>query len=73
MQALTAPFVIRYHAFGETGLMPKSMLKGLDALPNYRRWSQAVRAEDSVTYVFDGPHVVETMTGRIEKLKAEAK
>lgn len=53
--------------------MPKSMLKGLDALPNYSKWSKAVRAEDSVTYVFDGPHIVETMTGRIEKLKAEAK
>ena len=73
MQALTAPFVIRYQTFGETGLMPKSMLKGLDALPNYSKWSKAVRAEDSVTYVFDGPHIVETMTGRIEKLKAEAK
>ena len=53
--------------------MPKSMLKGLDALPNYSKWSKAVRAADSVTYVYDGPHIVETMTGRIEKLKAEAK
>lgn len=73
MQALTAPFVIRYQTFGETGLMPKSMLKGLDALPNYTKWSKAVRAEDSVTYVFDGPATAEGMAGRIQKIKAEAK
>ena len=53
--------------------MPKSMLKGLDALPNYSKWSKAVRAEDSVTYVFDGPEVVRTTKQRIEKLKAETK
>lgn len=53
--------------------MPKSMLKGLDALPNYSKWSKAVRAEDSVTYVFDGPATAERMAERIEKLKAEAK
>ena len=73
LQALTAPFVIRYQTFGETGLMPKSMLKGLDALPNYSKWSKAVRAEDSVTYVFNGPKIAAGMAERIAKLKAEAK
>lgn len=73
MQALTAPFVVRYQAFGETGLMPKSMLKGLDALPNYSKWSKAIHAEDSVTYVFDGPATAGRMAERIAKLKAEAK
>ena len=53
--------------------MPKSMLKGLDALPNYSKWSKAVRAEDSVTYVFNGPDVAARMAERIAKLKAEAK
>lgn len=72
-EALTAPFVIRYHEFGETGLMPKSMLEGLDALPNYSKWSKAVRAEDSVTYVFDGPATAKRMAERIEKMKADAK
>ena len=53
--------------------MPKSMLKGLDALPNYSKWSKAVRAEDSVTYVFDESEIVRITKQRIEKLKAEAK
>ena len=73
MQALTAPFVIRYQAFGEIGLMPKSMLEGLDALPNYSKWSKAVCAEDSVTFIFDGPGIAKHMAERIEKLKADAK
>ena len=65
--------MIRYQTLGEADLMPKSMLKGLNALPNYSKWSKAVCAEDSVTYVFDGPNIAATMKARIEKLKAEAK
>ena len=53
--------------------MPTSMLEGLDALPNYSKWSKAVCADDSVTYVFDGPVIAASMKARIEKLKAEAK
>ena len=73
IQALTAPFVIRYHTYGEADVMPKSLLKGLDALPNYSKWSKAVRADDSVTYVYDEPEIVRTTKQRIEKLKAGAK
>lgn len=53
--------------------MPKSMVEGLDALPNYTKWSKAVRAEESVTYVFDGPTTAARMAERIEKLKAGTK
>lgn len=70
-QALTAPFVIRYKAFSGSSLMPASMGKGLDALPNYAKWSEAVCAQESVTYVFDAPKIEEGMKNRIEKLKAE--
>ena len=73
MQALTAPFVVRYQALGKNELVPKSMLEGLDALPNYSKWSKAVQAEDSVTYVFDGPKIAASMAERVAKMKAEAK
>lgn len=53
--------------------MPKSMFKGLDALPNYTKWSNAICAEDSVNYVFDGPAIAEGMVKRIEKLRGEEK
>ena len=73
MQALTAPFVVRYKAFADTDLMPKSMVKGLDALPNYNRWSKAIHGEDSVTDKFDGPTIAKNMVERVQKIKAEAK
>ena len=49
------------------------MLKGLDALPNYNRWSKAILGEDSVTDDFDGPTIAKRMVERVQKMKAEAK
>ena len=73
MQALTAPFVVRYKAFADTGLMPKSLLEGLDALPNYSKWSKAIHGEANVTADFDGPTIAKATVERVEKMKAEAK
>lgn len=72
-QALTAPFVLRYSVFAEKGLMPESILKGLDALPNYIAWSKALHEQDAVTYIFDGPAIADRTAERIEKMKAEAR
>lgn len=72
LQAMTAPFVIRYRILGEHGLMPASLLKSMDALPNYSKWSKAVCAEDAVTYVIDAPSIAKGMAERIAKLKANA-
>ena len=71
-QALTAPFVIRFRALSEHGLMPANLLKSMDALPNYSKWSKAVCAEDAVTYVFDAPSIAKGTAERIAKLKANA-
>ncbi|KAL8716219.1 MAG: hypothetical protein Q9220_000124 [cf. Caloplaca sp. 1 TL-2023] len=72
-EAMTAPFVIRYKAYVEGGLLPKSMLKGLTALPNYDKWSKAIYEQDAVTYIFDGPKIAAATGERIPKMKAEAK
>lgn len=53
--------------------MPASMLKGLDALPNYSKWSKIVCEQDSVTYSFDGPKSAKGAAARVAKMKAEAK
>ena len=50
-----------------------SVLKKLDALPNYSKWSKAVCNEDSVTYIFNGPEILKGTAERIAKLNAEAK
>ena len=72
-QALTAPFVLRYRAFSEHGVFPKNMLKGIDALPNFSKWSKALHEQDAVTYIFDGPAMAKNTAERIEKMKADAK
>ena len=70
---MTAPFVIRCLAYIDGGLTPASLLKGLEALPNYSKWSKAVCGESSVTYVFDGPEISKRTAERLAKMKAEAK
>ncbi|KAL8784771.1 MAG: hypothetical protein Q9195_008907 [Heterodermia aff. obscurata] len=73
VQALTAPFVLRYQAFAEKGLLPKSVLNGLGALPNYSKWSKAIHEQDAATYIFDGPALADKTAERIAKQKAEGK
>ena len=73
VQALTAPFVLRYRAYAQNGLMPESVLQGLDALPNYTKWSKALHEQDAVTYIFDGPALADGAAKRIAKMKAEGK
>ena len=73
VQALTAPFVLRYRAFTQKGLMPQSVLSGLDALPNYSKWSKALHEQDAVTFIFDGPALADRTAERIAKMKAEGK
>ncbi|KAL6720961.1 hypothetical protein ACLMJK_000061 [Lecanora helva] len=72
-EALTAPFVIRYKTFSEYGLMPRSMWKQLTALSNFSKWAEAVCAQESVTYVFDGPAIAKGFEERLQKMKAQGK
>ena len=53
--------------------MPASMAKSLKSLPNFGKWSEAVCAEESVTYVFDAPSIAQGMKDRLQKAKVEAK
>ena len=72
-EALTGSFIIRFQAFSESGLLPANMWESLKALPNFSKWSEAVCAEDSVTYIFDGPSMSKGMAERIAKMKAEGR
>lgn len=67
---MTAPFAIRYKTLSEREIMPASMGKGLKDLPNYSKWSEAVCAQESVTYVFDAEENAEGIRDLIKKLKA---
>lgn len=70
---MTAPFVLRYKTYAEHGLLPKSMQKGLEALPNYSKWSKAICEHPAVLSGYDGPAIAEKSKERIEKMKAGTK
>ncbi len=57
-EALTAPFILRIYSFSKNGLLPRSTLEGLEALPNFGKWAQAVISEESVTYIWDEAQVI---------------
>ena len=65
--------MLRYRASAEGGLLAAGVLKSLDNLPNYSRWSKALHEQDAVTYIFDGPRYAKGTRERIEKLKTGAK
>jgi glutathione S-transferase len=72
-EALTAPFILRVYALTKHGLMPQSVVDGLDALPNFGKWAREVIKQESVTYIWDEEKNVTGMKNKIEKMKAAAK
>jgi glutathione S-transferase len=53
------------------GLLPKSILSGLDALPNFSKWAAEVNKQESVTYIWDEEAVINGTRTRIESQKAQ--
>ena len=51
-------------------MLPANLLKSMDALPSFSKWSKAVCAEDAVTYVIDAPSIAKGMEEKIAKMKA---
>jgi glutathione S-transferase len=69
-QALTAPFILRIYSLGNNGFLPKSVITGFEALPNFSKWAAEVIKHESVTYIWDEKAVLAGTAKRIEKLKA---
>jgi glutathione S-transferase len=53
MQVLTASFIIRLYDFADDIILPSSLPKALDKLPNFSKWAKACTSQDSVTYIWD--------------------
>ena len=53
--------------------MPKSFKEGMQKLPNFGKWADAVHKKESVTYIWDEEKVVARTTQRIKKMKEDAK
>jgi glutathione S-transferase len=70
LQVNVAPFLLRICALSDAGILPSSVKKGLDGLPNFSRWSHATMAQPSVLSVWDPEQVVSRTADRIQKMKA---
>jgi glutathione S-transferase len=52
-QVLTASFILRLYDFADDIILPSSLPKALDKLPNFSKWAKACTSHDSVTYIWD--------------------
>ena len=66
-----APFIVRWYALGKyEDLIPTSLIKKLDALPNFGRWARLVRERESVLGIYDEEVVVRGTKERLAKMAA---
>lgn len=71
-QVHIAPFLLRIYAFSKAGILPTSVIDGLDTLPNFSKWAKATISQPSVLKVWDEKEVVAGTVARLEKMKAAA-
>ena len=55
---MTAPFILRFYTLSRREALPKSIVSGFDALPNFSKWAAEVIKQESVTYIWDEEDVV---------------
>lgn len=72
-EVIVAPFILRIFAFAKHGVLPKSLVDGLNGLPNFSKWAAEVVKHDSVTYIWDEEKVVENSKKKLASLKAQKK
>lgn len=53
-EVIVSPFLLRWYDLAADGeMIPASLIKRLDALPNFAKWSKAVRENESVNRIYD--------------------
>jgi len=65
-----APFIMRIYALAAANVLPKSVVEGLDGLPNFKAWASSIRQEKSVLSIWDGDKFVDRTQTRLERMKA---
>lgn len=69
-QVMVAPFALRIFALSRGGVMPSSVVDGLeDKAPNFYRWAHAVMEHPSVRTVFEKGDVVEATRHRVVPMR----
>lgn len=72
-EVLTAPFVLRLHAYSKAGLLPEGLAEQLKTLPHYDAWAGNLVKQESVTYIWDEAKNIEGAKVRMSKMKGAAK
>ena len=70
-EALVVPMIIRLYVFANNGLLPKSIIDGLDGLGNFSKWAAGVVKQESVTYIWDEEHIVQQTRTRLAQFKVK--
>jgi glutathione S-transferase len=65
-----ASHVIRLRAVAKAGFTPKGFAERLEAIPEWKKWADAIETQDSVTYIWDEEKYVNKLKARLEKLRA---
>jgi glutathione S-transferase len=72
-EALTAPFILRLHAYSAAELLAPSLNDDLKSLPSYTKWADNMLKQESVLYIWDEENVMKRTRARIEKMKQVTK
>jgi len=68
-EVMIAPFIMRIYALADSDVLPKSLLEGLNSLPNFTKWADSIRQEPSVLSIWNGPTFVARTQSRLERMK----
>ncbi|KAG9528426.1 thioredoxin-like protein, partial [Aureobasidium melanogenum] len=72
-EAIIAPFLIRFFAFSKEGnLLPSSLKKSIEALPNTGKWAKAVVQIPTALTIWNEDEVVKRTSARVAKMKEAA-
>lgn len=52
-EAIVAPFLLRWYTMADDTFIPKSLVTGLEELPNFKKWSEAVRSHPSALKIWE--------------------
>ncbi|GIZ42350.1 hypothetical protein CKM354_000562400 [Cercospora kikuchii] len=68
------PFVVRWYSLAKhEDLLPASLIKKLDALPNFSKWAKAIHERNSITKSIDWDSGPEPLRKKLASIKAAKK
>lgn len=71
-EAIVSPFLLRWYSLASDGeMIPKLLIKKLDALPNFSKWAAAVRQNESVLKIYDAEAFIPAFKKKMKSMLAK--